>query len=131
MVNQEIAGVHNGGMVSVIYTFPLNGEAAVGQIIVPYAGMFPSKQAIQDKVRAETGCRTAVVVSAVNVDQAYREKNYTCPQSQFVGGDAPAQAKYTENHYEAARPTELNNSMVIKVKVLGMRQFELDGAGKN
>jgi hypothetical protein len=131
MANNEVAGVHNGGMVSVQYTFPLNGEAAVGQIIVPYTGMVPSRQAIQDRVRAETGCKSAVVTSAVVVDQAYNEKNYTCPQAHFVGGDAPAQAKVTANHYEDAHSTELGESMIIKVKVLGMRQFELNGAGKN
>ncbi len=128
-MTEEVAGVHNGGMVSVIYTFPLNGEAAVGQIIVPYSGMFPSKAYVQEKVRAETGCKTAVVVSAVNVDQAYRERNYSCPQAQFIGGDVPSQAKYTANRYEDARPTTLGESMPIKVKVLGMRQFELDGVG--
>ena len=130
-MTEEVAGVHNGGMVSVIYTFPLNGEAAVGQIIVPYSGMFPSKAYVQEKVRAETGCKTAVVVSAVNVDQAYRERNYSCPQAQFIGGDVPSQAKYTANRYEDARSTTLGESMPIKVKVLGMRQFELDGSGKN
>ncbi len=130
-MNQETAGVHNGGMVSVIYTFPLNGEAAVGQIIVPYSGVYPSKQYVQEKVRAETGCATAVVVSAVNVDQAYREKNYTCAASHFVGGDAPAQAKITINHYEDAKPTALGDSLIVKVKVLGMRQFELNGEAKN
>lgn len=129
MSTEDISGVHNGGMVSVLYTFPLNGEAAVGQIIVPYNGAFPSRAYIQEKVRAETNCKTAVVVSAVNVDQAFRERNYTCPQSQFIGGDAPTQAKYSANHYEDVKPTELLESMPIKVKVLGMREFELEGAG--
>ena len=133
MSTEEVSGVHNGGGVSVIYTFPLNGEAAFGHTIVTYSGAFPSKAYVQEKVRAETGCKTAVVVSAVNVDQAYRERNYSCPQAQFIGGDVPSQAKYTANHYEDAKSTVLCESMPIKVTVLGMRQFELGGcdSGKN
>jgi hypothetical protein len=131
MSNNEVAGIHNGGMVSVIYTFPLNGEAAVGQIVIPFAGMTPSRAYVEEKVRAETNCKATKVVSAVVVDQAYNERNYTCPAAHFVGGDAPAQAKVSANHYEDAKATTLGDSMVIKVKVLGMRQFEIDGAGKN
>jgi len=127
---KEVAGVHNGGMASVVYTFPLNGEAAVGQIIIPYTGMFPSKSALEVKVQAETNCKDATVVSAVIVDQAYRERNYTCTHAQFIGGDAPEQAKITTNHYEDARATELGTSKIIKVKVLGMRQFEAGNSPK-
>ncbi len=127
-VSSETSGVHNGGAVSVIYTFPVNGEMAVGQIVVPYTGMFPSHAAVQDKVRVETGCKTAVVVSAVNVDQAFRETNYTCPKAQFVGGvEAPTQAKYANNHYDEARATTLGDAIAVKAKILGMRQFELQG----
>jgi hypothetical protein len=133
MSTEDVSGVHNGGAVSIIYTFPLNGEMAVGQVTIPYDGMFPSKAYVQEKIRAETGCKTAVVVSAVNVDQAYRERNYSCPAAQFIGGDVPSQAKYTTNHYEDAKSTVLRESIPIKVKILGMRQFELGGvdSGKN
>lgn len=131
MVTTQSAA-HNGGAVSVIYTFPLNGEVAIGQVVIPYTGVLPSKAYIQEKVRAETGCKTAVVVSAVAVDQAYREDNYTCPQSHFMSGaDAPEAARLTANHYEDARATVLGEAQSIKNKVLGMRQFELGGEGKN
>jgi len=66
--NQEISGVRNGGAVSVLYTFPLNGEAVIGYIIIPYSGMYPSKTYIQKRVRADTNCKTAVVVSVIDVD---------------------------------------------------------------
>jgi len=127
-----VAGVHNGGAVSVVYSFPVNGEVAIGQTMIKYTGMFPSEESLLSMVRAETNCKQTMIVSAVVVDQAYRENNYTCPSAQFMDGtEAPVEAKYTTNHYEAARPTVLMNGFSVKAKVLGMRQFEVSGAGKN
>jgi hypothetical protein len=131
-VASTVAGVHNGGAVSVVYSFPVNGEVAIGQTMIKYTGMYPSEEALLSMVRAETNCKQAIIVSAVVVDQAYRENNYTCPVAQFMDGiEAPVEAKFTANHYEDARATVLAKGFSVKAKVLGMRQFEVSGAGKN
>lgn len=126
------SGVHNGGAVSVIYSFPVNGEVAIGQTMIKYTGMYPSEEALLSMVKAETNCAKAIIVSAVVVDQAYRENNYTCPSAHFANDvESPEAAKYTANQYEDARATVLSAGFGVKAKVLGMRQFEVSGAGKN
>lgn len=118
---QHIEGIHNDGAVSAVVAFEMNGEAAFDQVVIPYKGTRPSQAYLDSYAQQITGCKTAQVVSYVNIDQGFGEDNYTCPNSHHVIPMNPATAA-VGNHYEPAMPTTLGAAIVVKTKVVRMNQ---------
>jgi hypothetical protein len=117
----HVEGIHNDGAVSAIVAFELNGEAAFDQVVIPYKGMRPSQAYLDAYAQQITGCKTAQVVSYVNIDQGYGEDNYTCPDAHHVASMNKATAP-AGNHYEPAMATTLGEAIIVKTKVVRMNQ---------
>lgn len=119
--NESVSGIHNDGAVSAVIAFELNGEAAFDQVVIPYKGTRPSQAYLDAYAQQVTGCKTAQVVSYVNIDQGYSEDNYTCPDAHHVVAMNPSTAP-SGNHYEASVSTTLGTAIVVKTKVVRMNQ---------
>lgn len=117
----SISGIHNDGAVSAIVAFEINGEAGFDQIVIPYKGARPSQSYLDTYAREVTECKTAKVVSYVNIDQGFSEDNYTCPNAHHVVPMNPPTFP-TGNHYEPMVATTLESPIVVKTKVLRMNQ---------
>lgn len=117
----SISGIHNDGAVSAIVAFEHEGNAAFDQIVIPYKGARPSQAYLDTYAQKVTDCKTAKVVSYVNIDQGYSEDNYTCPNAHHVVPMNPPTAP-TGNHYEPMIPTTLEDPIVVKTKVIRMNQ---------
>ena len=119
--SKSVSGIHNDGGVSAIVAFELNGEAAFDQVVIPYKGTRPSQAYLDAYAQKITDCKTAKVVSYVNVDQGFVENNFTCPNAHHVTPMNPATAP-AGNHYEPAATTILEDPIVVKTKVVKMLQ---------
>lgn len=118
---QSISGIHNDGAVSAIVAFEIGGEAGFDQIVIPYKGGRPSQAYLDAYAQKITDCKTAKVVSYVNIDQGFSEDNYTCPNAHHVVPMNPATMP-VGNYYEPQQPTTLESAIVVKTKVLRMNQ---------
>jgi len=118
---KSISGIHNDGAVSAIVAFEYKGEAAFDHTVIPYKGTRPSQAYLDAYAQQVTGCKTAKVVSYVNIDQGFAEDNYTCPNAHHVVPMNPPTAP-VENSYEPAAPTTLEAPIVVKTKQLRMIQ---------
>jgi hypothetical protein len=117
----SVSGIHNDGAVSAIVAFELEGNAGFDMIVIPYKGTRPSQAYLDSYAQQITGCKTAQVVSYVNIDQGFSEDNYTCPNAHHVLPMNPSTAPVA-NNYEPAQPTSLMAPIVVKTKVLKMNQ---------